>query len=238
MQDNNYITIQGWMINQLHLQGNALLVYALVYGFSQDGESDYHGNIQYICESLLIGRATAMRTLKALCESGLIKKEERRGTTAKYRVSQNDTRIKMIREGLKNDTGGGIKMIPDNNVEDKDIYKSNNTHIEKPSKKEIAPNVFLSDDELDKLITKYGNDATRVMIEKLSTHKGANGKKYKSDYLAILNWVVDWYTEQMQKAQRNSGKTSNGRPSKIEGNIRTLVELNQDYQIETDDIPF
>jgi hypothetical protein len=25
----------------------------------------------------------------------------------------------------------------------------------------------------------------------LNNYKGANGKKYKSDYLAVLNWVVD-----------------------------------------------
>ena len=34
MENNNYINIQGWMINNLGLKGNALVIYAIIYGFS------------------------------------------------------------------------------------------------------------------------------------------------------------------------------------------------------------
>ena len=34
------------------------------------------------------------------------------------------------------------------------------------------------------------------MIEILDNYKGQNGKKYKSDYRAILNWVVKRYEEE------------------------------------------
>ena len=38
MNKNSYITIQSWMREELGLSGNELMTYAIVYGFSQDGE--------------------------------------------------------------------------------------------------------------------------------------------------------------------------------------------------------
>ena len=35
MNADNYINIQGWMRTDLDLKGNELLVYAIIYGFSQ-----------------------------------------------------------------------------------------------------------------------------------------------------------------------------------------------------------
>ena len=33
IKNENFIAIQGWMINELQLKGNDLIVYALIYGF-------------------------------------------------------------------------------------------------------------------------------------------------------------------------------------------------------------
>ena len=48
MKNENYIVIQGWMRNELNLKGNELIVYALIYGFSQDEESEFTGSVAYI----------------------------------------------------------------------------------------------------------------------------------------------------------------------------------------------
>jgi hypothetical protein len=53
-----------------------------------------------------------------------------------------------------------------------------------------AANVKMTKSEHDKLLESHGPQKTAWMIEKLNVYKGSNGKKYKSDYLAILNWVV------------------------------------------------
>lgn len=63
---------------------------------------------------------------------------------------------------------------------DKDIY---------------AEFVSMTKEEHGKLIAEYGKDLTQKFIDKLNVFKGANGKKYKSDYLAILNWVVEAVTK-------------------------------------------
>ena len=46
----NYIVIQDFMLTDLGLTGNDLLVYALVYGYSQDGESEYYGSLSHNSE--------------------------------------------------------------------------------------------------------------------------------------------------------------------------------------------
>ena len=76
IRDDNFITIQGWMCTKLKLKGNALLTYALIYGFCQDGESDFHGSLNYICEFTNSTRQGVSKTLTELVESGLVIKEQ------------------------------------------------------------------------------------------------------------------------------------------------------------------
>lgn len=61
----------------------------------------------------------------------------------------------------------------------------------KPRKLKFSENVEMSEEEYDKLVGKFGKSKTTSAIEKLSNYKSASGKKYKSDYHAILNWVID-----------------------------------------------
>lgn len=72
---NNFYTIQGWMLSELGLKGNALAVYAIVYGFSQDGVSEYAGSSAYLCEWLGCTKKTVLSTLAKLTEKGYLKKE-------------------------------------------------------------------------------------------------------------------------------------------------------------------
>lgn len=64
------------MVNELKLQGNELLCYALIYGFSQDGSSVFNGSRKYIAD--LIGAKslnTVDSVLKNLVDKKLIIKE-------------------------------------------------------------------------------------------------------------------------------------------------------------------
>lgn len=58
-------------------------------------------------------------------------------------------------------------------------------------KNKYRDNVSLTQKEYNKLLAKYGIDQVCVMFDKLSNYKGSKGKKYKSDYRAILLWVVE-----------------------------------------------
>ena len=74
MQNQNYINIQGWMINNLELKGNELILYAIIYGFSQDGITKYRGSIWYIMDALKLSNKGVINILKRLEKKKLIKK--------------------------------------------------------------------------------------------------------------------------------------------------------------------
>jgi len=74
MQNENYITIQGWMINKLKLKGNELILYAIIYGFSQDGQTEYYGSLSYIQNSLQLSRPTVISLIKSLIQKNLIER--------------------------------------------------------------------------------------------------------------------------------------------------------------------
>lgn len=67
----------------------------------------------------------------------------------------------------------------------------------KAKKYKYAEFVTLTRDEYAKLCAEYSEDGAKRLIEILDNYKGAKGKRYKSDYRAILNWVVDRYNEEI-----------------------------------------
>ena len=74
----NYIAIADWMLD-LNLNTRELLTYALIYGFSQDGEGYYYGSLEYLSSWLgMSDRTNATRYLKPLVDRGLLAKKEGR----------------------------------------------------------------------------------------------------------------------------------------------------------------
>lgn len=85
VKDNNFIAIQGWMRTRLNLKGNELLIYALIYGFSQDGHSRFTGSRKYIAEWCGCSLDTVDRSLSSLVGKGFL---------AKYpHTDQNGSRV-------------------------------------------------------------------------------------------------------------------------------------------------
>ena len=74
IKDENYIQVAGWMLNELRLKGNELLIYALIHGFSQDGRSTYHGGLSYIAEWTNSTKQGVIKCLKSLLDKKLIMK--------------------------------------------------------------------------------------------------------------------------------------------------------------------
>ena len=81
---NNYINIQGWMVTELGLKGNELLVFAVIYGFSQDGVSKYSGGLRYLAEWTNSTKQGILKNLKSLEKKGLICKKEYEKNRVKY----------------------------------------------------------------------------------------------------------------------------------------------------------
>ena len=119
----NFYTVQGWMLADLGLKGTELAAYAIIYGFSQDGKSEYAGSSAYLCEWLGCTKKTALTTLAALTEKGYLKKREiiQNGVklcayvavrTPQKQAGQPGEEITPGR--CKNYTGGGEEITPNN----------------------------------------------------------------------------------------------------------------------------
>lgn len=77
IKDENFIAIQGWMLNRLSLKGNELIIYAIIYGFSQDGESRYTGSRRYLADWCGCSVKTVGNALASLADKGLITKHDK-----------------------------------------------------------------------------------------------------------------------------------------------------------------
>ena len=141
IKEENYIVVQGWMRSEMGLSGAALMVYAVIYGFSQTGNCYYSGSIDYLAEWAGVKRRQVISILKDLSESGYVEKSEVGYNRFRYRTDREMVR-NARREWCKNDTIDGAKMTPygakmtpygaksaPNNI---DIYNNNinnkNTH--------------------------------------------------------------------------------------------------------------
>lgn len=76
MKDGSFYVIQSFMINDLKLKPSDAVVYAIIYGFSQDGESTFRGSLGYLVDSTNLARQTVINILKNLVERKLVIKKE------------------------------------------------------------------------------------------------------------------------------------------------------------------
>ena len=81
---DNWITIPGYAISELHLSGNELLAYGLIAGFSYDGESQFSGTLEFIGDALNVTKRGAIKIIDRLVERGLIDKLTRRDQQGHY----------------------------------------------------------------------------------------------------------------------------------------------------------
>lgn len=86
--------------------------------------------------------------------------------------------------------------------------KRKRTKAPDPDKLPFGEFVSMTNDEHASLVAKLGEQGAARCIEILDNYKGANGKKYDSDYRAILNWVVARYEEELAKGGQSRGQTT------------------------------
>lgn len=75
VKDTNYLQIQGWMVSKLGLKGNSLLIYAIIYGFSQDGHNMFKGTMNYLAQWTCSSKESVRQILNKLCDAELIIKQ-------------------------------------------------------------------------------------------------------------------------------------------------------------------
>lgn len=206
VKNGTYVNIQSFMVNELHLSGNALIIYAVIYGFSQDGDSWFTGSRAYLAAWCQASKSTVSRNLDTLCSDGLIERRERTESgvlLVDYRVvrcTQNE------QGGVpKMGTGGVPKMgthnIEFDNIDTKPRDKDRSTR----HKHGEYSNVLLTDSDMQKLQSEFPTD-WEERIEKLSAYMASTGKSYKNHLATIRNWARRDSEERDKRASRNESQ--------------------------------
>ena len=188
INDENYINIQGWMITKMGLKNNELLVYAIIYGFSQDGKNGYEGTLQYLADWCSSTKQGVSINLKSLVDKGyLIKEEEYRNNVkfCKYKAvlpCQINYRSKFngIKESLIPSKFNGIKESLMDNIYNKEL--SNNKLLSNSKLLDKNKNIFTNNIKvLDE--TKTSNNSSNNLF---SSKKPKKKDLLKFDLLELI----------------------------------------------------
>lgn len=141
IKDENYYQISGFMINRLGLKGVPLNVYAIIYGFSQDGESEFTGSLQYLCDFCGgVSKPTIINALKGLTEAGFIlRREEHINNICFPRYRVNLPLLKNFNGGSKENPPEAVKNFKRGSKETLPNNKSDNNSI---NNKKINNNIL------------------------------------------------------------------------------------------------
>lgn len=123
INNESYVVIWGWMLNNLKLKWNELVAYATIYSFTNGtDEHCYKWSAGYLAERCWIDKRSALRILQKLEEKWLIFRNERIENWVKFVDYYTN-----VMGSDKMSLGGSDKMSPHNNRIDN---YSNNTHPE------------------------------------------------------------------------------------------------------------
>lgn len=165
IKDDNYIQISGWMINRLNLKGNELLIYAIIYGFCQDGNSSFQGGLSYFEQWLQVSKQTVIRTLQSLTDKGLIRKipHSKNDSILNDYVIVDDRIIeKEEPKPIKSDFVLGKPKKVDNRI--KELFTLANSFTDDPKEKELLYRFINNSLQLKKTLTV---ESFRLQLEML-----------------------------------------------------------------------
>jgi len=223
--EKNFLNIQGFMRTELNLKGNELLVYAIIFGFTQDGESFFTGSAQYIADWIGSTKKTARTILNSLADKGLLEKKEVIENSVKFchyrvkifpRVGKN-----LPQGGEKISLGGGEKSSPY-------IYNKENKENTNNKKREGA--------------SRFARPSLEEVRAYCEERKNKIDPEHFIDYYEANGWKVgkssmkDW-----KAAVRNWERKSGQYPEKNNGGSRTKSgqeEVDKDYLDYLDSIVY
>ena len=172
----NYVVIQGWMLTDLHLKGNELLVYACIYGFTQHSNQVFSGSWQYLADWTNSTKRGVSNCLKALVEKGYLEKEDKIINGVKfceYRATNCTRVVNKVHGGSEENSSPPSEESSPNNIE------VNNLENKKVDKGFVKPTL----DE----VKEYCRERNKgVDAEKWYNHYSANG------WMVGRTKMVDW----------------------------------------------
>lgn len=193
VKPDQYIVLQGWMISDLKLKGNELIIYACIYGFSQAENQAFSGSLQYLADWTNSTKQGVVKCLKSLVEKGFIVKTDKVINGVKfceYYATKFNGVCNKVAQGMQQSLTGGMQQSLPNNI-DKDNLSNN---------KEIYKAV------IDYLNSKTGQSfrsGTKATQQHINARL-AEGFKQEDFMRVIDNMCADWTGTEWEKYLRPS----------------------------------
>lgn len=201
LKNENFITIQGWMINELQLKGNELIIYALIYGFSQAENQVFNGSLQYLAEWTNSTKQGVIKNLKSLIEKGFVGKNEKYINGVKfceYYATKFNGVLNKVEQGGKQSLIGGIKQSLPNNIVSNNIDNNINNNIYCPANQKNN----IPYDEICEYLNKRINASYKASTKKtrdLITARFNEGFTLDNFKEVIDKKVLDWLNDKTMK---------------------------------------
>ena len=187
IKKESFFTIQAFMVNDLKLKSNELLIYAIIFGFSQIENQYFTGSLNYLAEWTGLSSKTTVKTiLNGLLAKGLLEKEDIYKNGVKYCKYKALTEPKP-KEEIK--TVSVIKDVKD----DVDIGKKNSDEKYIKNCNDIS--------KIDIGISKIDMGVYQKMIQGISIFDNNNIDIHidnninhiieENDFLKIKNWFIE-----------------------------------------------
>ena len=238
ISDGTYITIQGWMRTELKLSGNELIVYAIIYGFSQNKQGEFTGSAQYLADWVGCTRRTVMTILNKLVEAKLISKTEISLNNNEKRVSyQAERGCEKTSHGVKNFHRGCEKIshnININNNTNNNNRDINNVHSCSESLEETPEET--AEEFFERAWQYYPNKRGKGQVsekskERLMSHGWDNIKR------AIDRYLEDLKKDEWRQAQNGSTFFNSGYIDYLDENYTPQMNPKLDYsKTDLDDL--
>lgn len=209
----NYITVQGFMLTDLKLKGNELLIYACIYGFSQTENQVFTGGLQYLADWVNSTKQSVIKCLKSLEEKGYIIKKEKYINGVKsceYYTTELNTLLNKVEYPIKQSLTGGIKQSLTNNIE-LDKLLDNIKEIVGYLNAKLGTRYLPTNEKTQRLITARFNenrkytvaDFKEVIDKKVKEWKGTEMEKYLRPE-TLFGTKFESYLNQKEATGRNS----------------------------------
>lgn len=193
VNDENYINIMGWMVNKLHLKGNELLIYAIIYGFSQAEQQTFSGSLQYLADWTNSTRQGVMKNLKSLLDKGLIEKKDININGVKfceYCTTELQGVYNKVYRGVQQSLTGGVQQSLHNNI---NIDNTNNNINNNISGKRFKPPTV--DEVKAYCIERQNNVDAERFIDYYTANGWKVGKNTMKDWkAAVRTWERNGYS--------------------------------------------
>lgn len=206
----NYITIQGFMLTDLKLKGNELLIYACIYGFSQAENQVFNGSLQYLADWTNSTKQGVIKCLKSLEEKQFIVKKENFINGVKfceYYTTKFNTPLNNVDRGIQQSLIPPVKQSLPNNISNNNI--NNNIYKEKENilkEKEKYLSLFSlwneqnisvhRDSTSEEFVKAYEKASKKYTYEQIKTAIERYGIIYHSNYFFNYKWSFDEFLSQ------------------------------------------